>query len=54
MKTSRSYYFRGLMSGLFICLAYKAFAVGAFISAMAALAVVAIISNEALREGSDA
>jgi len=51
MNPRRSYYFRGVLTGLFITLTYKAFLGGAFFTAIAGLAVIAAISNAALGEG---
>lgn len=48
MNPRRSYYFRGVLTGLFISLTYKAFVGGAFITAIVGLAVIAAISHAAL------
>ncbi len=48
MNSRRSYYFRGILTGLFISLTYKAFLGGAFVTAVAGLAVIAVIANAAL------
>lgn len=48
MQSKRNSFFRGVATGIFIILSWKAFVGGAFITGVFGLAVIAIVSNAAL------